>query len=197
MGDVIEKVVEYLKWHPNARPSEIANYLGINIKLVRAILAKLRQKGIVVRTEKGYVLRPTIDFTSIILQPKESPGIEFHREEGAVEKSAGSKDIPRVAIDKDIEMLKSKIAEFGKRIHDIEKRVAEVGNSLDDLKTRIDSYIGYGNSSKVMIELIDILDILKMCLQAIAVGDIESLGSLLEDLEDAVERLKTKIRSNF
>ncbi|MEM1561029.1 MAG: hypothetical protein QXN35_05710 [Ignisphaera sp.] len=36
---------------------EIASYLGASIWVVRSALARLRERGIVVETDKGYMLR--------------------------------------------------------------------------------------------------------------------------------------------
>ncbi len=58
---ITNKIIEYLKTHPFAKPTEIANALGISVKLVRIVLTKLKNRGIVVRTQRGYIVRPSTE----------------------------------------------------------------------------------------------------------------------------------------
>lgn len=64
MSSLTDKVIEYLKHHPNAKPREIADYLGVSPRIVRVILTRLRNRGIVVCSEKGYALRISEDIES-------------------------------------------------------------------------------------------------------------------------------------
>ena len=110
-----EKVVEYLRNNPYAKPSEIADYLGVSIAVVRRLLYMLRSRGLVVRTSRGYVLR-------------ESPRQLLGGRSGAVPISSTKPSSPT-----DLEELRRAIDELRRRVEVLEEAVRTIGSGL--LKT--------------------------------------------------------------
>jgi len=51
------KVLEYLRQRPYANPREIADAIGMSLVAVRMALYRLRNRGLVAKTSKGYVAR--------------------------------------------------------------------------------------------------------------------------------------------
>ncbi|MCS7111908.1 MAG: HTH domain-containing protein [Ignisphaera sp.] len=171
MSSIAEKVVEYLRWHHSAKPSEIAGYLGVSVRLVRAVLARLRERGIVAKTDRGYVLKAAVD----------AVGVEPSRE------VIGSSAAGGMGYDE----LRLRITELSSRLSVIERRVGEVEGAVDELRATAGK-AQISADPELVAALLDALDIVKMALQAIAMGDRESLDSALRDLEDATERLREK-----
>jgi len=110
--ELAEKVVEYLRSNPYAKPSEIADYLGVSVKLVRRLLYRLRSRGLVARTDKGYVLKESA-----------SGGGDVRREAARGQETVLGRTERGVGERVGIEVLK-------KRVEDLEKRVSKLEDSL-------------------------------------------------------------------
>jgi DNA-binding Lrp family transcriptional regulator len=198
--DIADKVIEYLKWHPNAKPSEIADFLGVNPRIVRFVLSRLRARGILVKTERGYSLK------SEALSGKEGAGLEalkngLSKKEGVADRKAGE------AIEQHQMQFNvlQKAAQLGtsnevvKRVEHLEQRVSLLEKVVEEFKEAIKSIQQQYQSTlqkdaprkcdfqKLVGEAIEVL---KMGFEAIRIGDQHSLDSLLIDLEDILGRLK-------
>jgi len=54
---VDKAILNYLKRHPNSKPREIADALGFSLVVVRSSLYRLRERGLVARTSRGYIAK--------------------------------------------------------------------------------------------------------------------------------------------
>ncbi|MEL9929351.1 MAG: helix-turn-helix domain-containing protein [Sulfolobales archaeon] len=64
LNPVDRAVLDYLKRKPYSKPREIAEGLGFSLTSVRIALYRLRERGLVVRTSKGYTARTTSSISS-------------------------------------------------------------------------------------------------------------------------------------
>lgn len=55
LGEIEEMVLHYLKENPGSNPRKIADSLGLSLTKVRVALVRLKDRGLVVRTQRGYV----------------------------------------------------------------------------------------------------------------------------------------------
>ena len=53
VSDIAQKILDYLRQVPSAKPSEIAKNTGINGAVVRVYLGRLAKKGKIKKLEKG------------------------------------------------------------------------------------------------------------------------------------------------
>jgi len=114
---VEELVLNFLKENPGSKPREIAEALGISYNRVRIALYKLREKGLVMRTEKGYTATYRAEFRPF-------------REEG--------KHIVLRQVREDaVQTLSEKLSILEKKVSTMERRIEEVENVLEKLKTEI------------------------------------------------------------
>lgn len=184
MSSIDEKIIEYLRWHPNAKPLEIASYLGASIWIVRSALARLRERGIVVKTDRGYMLRAELGA---------SRAAEVNRESSV--ESVGGISTGAGEVVTDVEIATSSILELSNRISILEKRIEEIESALGELKTRTEHLArrsqeaGYTGILNMITEA---LDVIKIALQAIFIGDRNSLNTALEDLENIIYSLREK-----
>jgi len=169
--ELVDRVVEYLRWHPNAKPSEIADFLGVNPRIVRVVLARLRSKGVVVRTEKGYSLR-----------------IGSEKVDAGVEKEVEKKDVlqknQRLGVVEET-VFEKLIA----RIEELEKRIVVLEKDVEELKRILHSK-NETNYSLKCEEVYEALEFLKMGLEAVRVGDQNSLNSILNEVEELLEKIR-------
>uniref|UniRef100_A0A7C2VM39 Uncharacterized protein n=1 Tax=Ignisphaera aggregans TaxID=334771 RepID=A0A7C2VM39_9CREN len=200
MPSIAEKVIEYLRTNPNARPLEIANYLGLNIRLVRAVLTQLRQRGIVVKTDRGYSLRPGA-LAGVEERPQKSMGSDNSLfittvDTGPKNLESGRNTVELGVHRQEIDDIKSRLIEIDTRVSNIEDKIRVLEKELNDVRSKVlnssQTQIVHGDVD-MLDAITDILDIVKMCLQAIAVGDMRMLGSLIGDLDDGIDRLKHKL----
>ena len=176
---IASKVIEYLKWHPNAKPSEIADYLGVSPRLVRAVLARLRAKGVVSRTEKGYVLR-----------------VEVPEADKGEEKEVGQKPLAnatKIAREGSIAVEPKDVLS---RLSELEKRVESIEKAVNELRNAIPSKAADKNVEKTTCrEVYEAIELVKMGLESIRLGDQHSLDSVLNELENVLERLRKCLAS--
>uniref|UniRef100_A0A832EM55 Uncharacterized protein n=1 Tax=Ignisphaera aggregans TaxID=334771 RepID=A0A832EM55_9CREN len=179
--DIVNKVIEYLKWHPNAKPSEIAEYLGVNLRTVRTILTKLRVRGIVVRTDKGYTLKASF-YT-------DTRNMRSSSVEGSSKQSSIDREFMEHGLNvPDIENIFEKIRELDSKINNIENIVKELKNTVLE--------IGNKSIKRSNCEaLYEAIELLRMGLEAIRLGDQRSLDNVLTELESVVEDLRRCILS--
>ncbi|MCI4435485.1 MAG: winged helix-turn-helix transcriptional regulator [Ignisphaera sp.] len=156
-----QKVIEYIKFHPGAKPADIADYLGISPKLVRAILSRLRARGIIVRTEKGYFLRPGAEasekgltqglleeekvseeiesgkqLAETIISPATSAAAKPH-EEGKSRAQQASLTSATPVSSHDVEAVKKSIEELRSRTQNIEDTQSKIVKKVEELESRI------------------------------------------------------------
>ncbi len=176
MSSITKRVIEYLKLHHTAKPSEIANYLGVSVKLVRVILFRLREKGIVVKTDRGYTLKVDANINSV----DERLSIEV--------------DTAKNSMGVDAREFELRVLELSNKLSTLEKRISNIENILNELKS-MGRASGIENSLKLNLlpTIIETLDIIKMALQAIAIGDRNSLNTTLEALDDILDKLREKL----
>ena len=116
--DLVEKVVEYLRNNPYAKPSEIADYLGVSIGVVRRLLYRLRSRGLVVRTSRGYVLR-------------EPPRQPLRRGSAASTPSTQLGEPTELEVlRRSVEELRRAIDELRSRVEMLEEAVRGIGSGL-------------------------------------------------------------------
>jgi len=197
---IASKIIEYLKWHPNAKPSEIADFLGVNPRIVRVILSRLRARGILVKTERGYSLR------SEALSGKEGAGFEalkdsLSKEESDVDIKVGEAiehqqmqfDVFQKAKQHEIsnEVVK-RVELLEQRVSQLEKFVEEFKGVVKSIQQQYQTTLQKDASRKCDFQKLvgEAIEVLKMGFEAFRIGDQHSLDSLLIDLEDVLERLK-------
>ncbi|OYT57565.1 MAG: hypothetical protein B6U76_00620 [Desulfurococcales archaeon ex4484_217_2] len=112
-----ELVLSFLKENPGSKPREIAEALGISYNRVRIALYKLREKGLVMRTEKGYTATHRAEFKP------------FRREKQIIAESMEKKDI--------VQTLSEKLSRLEEKVNAMEKRIEEIENALEGLRIEI------------------------------------------------------------
>ncbi|MEM2200834.1 MAG: hypothetical protein QW775_01380 [Ignisphaera sp.] len=212
MSSITKKVIEYLKWHPNAKPADIANYLGVNIKIIRAILIRLRQKGIVVKSEKGYSLRPGINIELELENGSQESMVtrvyeirESHDESKDITESVNKSLSKSVTVEDGVsssDRTRLIVYELSDRISAIEKRILEIENTLNNLVLKIEDILKNRKYrfeevvDKINVELyIEAIEVIKMCFQAILTNDTSMLNSLIDELEYITDNIKQKVKS--
>ncbi len=184
------EVLEYLRWNPNSRPSDIANALGVSPRLIRAVLARLRRKGLVYRTSRGYIAR--------IL---DESGEHVYTERSAIVTSVSTESISAESTEPSATLTESEtrdelrdrgseaLAESSTQLSEPQATAQSVSiadscySQLNELLDRVH------RMEKILRELVDYLTI---ALQSIAIGDRESLHRVLEYLQDVAEELSNR-----
>ena len=213
-----QKIIEYLMWHPNARPSEIADYLGVSPRLVRAVLSRLRARGLVARTDKGYILKKPLDSASVAQlagEVSEAGGAEAEEPEETA-KQVETKHIeaeeaknvaqqPQVTqsvaasptatastVSVDVKSVVDRVEQLENRIKSLENIVNELKNVVENLKSSkpIDIETKKSDIHKLFIEA---LDLIKMALEAIETGDTHSLSNTVNELEEVIDKLRKAV----
>ncbi|MDT7888199.1 MAG: winged helix-turn-helix transcriptional regulator [Desulfurococcales archaeon] len=122
MSTNIDKLVlSYLQKHPYSKPREIADGLGFSIVTVRYSLLRLRERGLVVRTSKGYIARSQA------------------RKEIQQERAAEQTYAPQgeADISKEIGELKERVTELEKTLEDALENLSKLEKELSELKVFI------------------------------------------------------------
>lgn len=118
MSSNIDKLVlSYLQKHPYSKPREIADGLGFSIITVRYALLRLRERGLVVRTSKGYIARSQAKMEAM----QEGTG-DIH----------GAGDLL-----KEISELKERIAELEKTLEDTLENLSKLEKEVSELRVFI------------------------------------------------------------
>ncbi|MEM4969812.1 MAG: winged helix-turn-helix transcriptional regulator [Sulfolobales archaeon] len=120
MSSNIDKLVlSYLQKHPYSKPREIADGLGFSIITVRYALLRLRERGLVVRTSKGYIARSQAKMEAL-----QEGGEDIHIH--------GMGDLS-----KEISELKERIAELEKTLEDTLENLSKLEKEVSELKVFI------------------------------------------------------------
>ncbi len=108
MASVEDMVLAYLKENPGSNPRKIADALGLSLARVRVALLRLRDRGQVVRTSRGYVA---------VAQPRD---LEAYQVRGPPASQAGIR-----------------AAETSSRLDALEKRMSILEARLDALEEKL------------------------------------------------------------
>ncbi len=118
MSSSDELVLSYLKKNPNSKPREIADGTGLSLTTVRIALNRLRERGLVVRTSKGYMAR-----------------------HGKPDK-AGTNNISVATVDdtysKELNELRNRIENTENIVKDLWDKVRELEKMIRDMRSDID-----------------------------------------------------------
>lgn len=113
---VEELILNFLKENPGSNPRKIAEALGVSYSRVRAALYRLRGRGLVIRTEKGY----TIAYRALREVKREYKGCLVGKVEG-----------------NDLERLSEEVNKLSKKVSTIEKHVNEILNLIENIRIKI------------------------------------------------------------
>ncbi|ADM27401.1 Helix-turn-helix type 11 domain protein [Ignisphaera aggregans DSM 17230] len=183
MSTLMDKVIEYLKHHPNAKPREIADYLGVNLRIVRAILAKLRDRGIVIRSEKGYVLRTS--------------GIDVGSIEEGIKAEEISKPVTAIQATQQLQSIQTTISSsLEDRINRIENEIKEIRKTFDSLREAVQQIQRTPSTEssirniegEILIQLAEAIEILALALQRISMGDT-AISDLVDEALEKIEKV--------
>jgi len=214
VSSLTDKIIEYLRQHPNARPREIADYLGVSPRVVRAVLTRLRNKGIVIRSEKGYILRRPGAAEAGPESHIEAVGSEVKAHEAGEAAAAGSIAATITATTagaaqaqqtaqpvQQIQAPSADLASLESRISRIESEVAEIRRALDDIRGLIQTYresSGEGIQQSAVIEavlrLAEAVEALALAVQRISYGDT-AVADLVDEALEKVGSATSNIRA--
>ncbi len=184
--DLENEVLEYLRWNPNSRPSDIADALGVSPQLIRAVLAKLRRKGLVYRTSRGYVARlldrdnneleKLEENTVATMVSSESSSMkqEMLSIAPSTSKAIGGSLASESTTERNTTSLASPVSAQSM------SGTESCYNQLNELRDRI---------RRVEKAIRELAECLTMALQSIAIGDREALHRVLDYLQDITEEL--------
>lgn len=119
MSSNIDKLVlSYLQRHPYSKPREIADGLGFSIVTVRYSLLRLREKGLVVRTSRGYIARS---------HARRDLAAEETQQEGSGEPPTS----------KEVAELRERILEIEKTLEDALENISKLEKEVMELRVFI------------------------------------------------------------
>ena len=111
-----ELVFDFLKENPGSNPREIAEALGVGYNRVRVALYRLRERGLVIRTEKGY----TVAYRALRRMKRGDKGRPVEKVES-----------------NDLERLSEEVNKLSKKVSTIEKRISEILNLIENIRIEI------------------------------------------------------------
>jgi len=199
MSSLTDKVIEYLKQHPNAKPREIADYLGVSPRVVRAILTRLRNRGIVVRSEKGYILKGSEAGVG------EASEYVVKAERGAAESLEGSKAaITCSTAQQGAQRIQSvglrSFTDLENRISRIEAEVSEIRRALEDLRglmrsqgTPLAEETQQCVGVEVLMRIAEAVEALALAIHRIALGDT-AISDLVDEALEKVGSATSAVR---
>ncbi|MGC9148980.1 MAG: FaeA/PapI family transcriptional regulator [Sulfolobales archaeon] len=117
LGPIDKTILEFLKKHPNSKPREIADALGFSIVVVRSSLYRLRERGYVARTSKGYIAKTS---------PERKSVSETHEDKT-------SREVSENYI-RDLTDLRNEVNDIIDRISEIEKTLQDFGETIARLE---------------------------------------------------------------
>jgi len=130
MSSNIDKLVlSYLQRHPYSKPREIADGLGFSIVTVRYSLLRLRERGLVVRTSRGYIART---------HAKRDLAAEETQQERSGEPSTY----------KEVAELRERILEIEKILEDALENLSRLEKEVSELRVFIRALQGSGAYSR-------------------------------------------------
>lgn len=107
-------VLSFLRRRPYSKPREIADSLGISVISVRHSLLRLRERGLVVRTSRGYAART---------------GARAVQAPGAEEMAGASQ-----GVSKDLEELKERVSELEKALEDALENLSKLEKEVSEMR---------------------------------------------------------------
>jgi len=214
VSSLTDKIIEYLKQHPNAKPREIADYLGVSPRVVRVILTRLRNKGIVIRSDKGYVLRRPGAVETGPESAVEAVSSEAEAHEASEATTTGSVATNIIATTagaaqaqqtaqpvQQVQAPSVDLASLESRISRVESEVAEIRRALDDIKELIQAYresTGLGIRQSAVVEavlrLAEAVEVLALAVQRISYGDT-AVSDLIDEALEKVGSATSSIRA--
>ncbi len=138
---VTEKIIVFLLEYPGASIKDIAQGVGISPSLARAILYRLKSRGVVSKAGIGYVLTRVGE--EIAGKIREKYGMEERKKAG--EKREAKEDTEKTgehvekapATTPNITELEEKLREIEGRIKSLEAMLAELKNTLNGIKKAV------------------------------------------------------------
>ncbi|MEZ0290707.1 MAG: winged helix-turn-helix transcriptional regulator [Sulfolobales archaeon] len=117
LNPIDRAVLDYLKRNPYSKPREIADSLGFSLVTVRASLYRLRERGLVVRTSKGYMTRASLK-------------TDISRDEDVAQRdqSLESESI------KSIKELRERVNDIEKTLQDLTESISKIERELGDMR---------------------------------------------------------------
>ncbi len=119
MASVEDMVLAYLKENPGSNPRKIADALGLSLTKVRVALLRLRDRGQVVRTSRGYVA---------VAQPRD---LEAYQVRGPPVSQAG---IKAAEASSRLDALEKRMSVLEARLDALEERLGMVADELEKLR---------------------------------------------------------------
>ena len=131
-----EKIIEFLYDNPGASIKDVAQGLGISLNLARAILYRLKSKGIVGKSAYGYVL------TDIGESIAKKIIAKFGEESEAREMELGDKEVIETrrefkAVESSVKEAYGDLAELENRLRSLEEKIVNLDRLLSNLKREL------------------------------------------------------------
>ena len=129
-----EKIIEFLYNNPGASIKDVAQGLGISLNLARAILYRLKSKGIVGKSAYGYVLTDIGESIAkkIIAKFSEEAGGKEYIDKGVIETRREFK-----AVEGSVKEAYGDLAELENRLRNLEEKIASLDRLLSNLKKEL------------------------------------------------------------
>jgi len=123
------RVIEFLESYPGARPSDIANALGVSRAAVYKVLSYLKSRGIVRKVGSGYIVArqraPERELS------EETASLREQRVEARV-----SEESSREQLRNSLEQLRREVAELEKAMESISTALLSLASFVSSLATR-------------------------------------------------------------
>lgn len=131
-----EKIIEFLYDNPGASIKDVAQGLGISLNLARAILYRLKSKGIVGKSAYGYVLTDIGESIAKKIMAK------FGGEAEAREKEHIDKEVIETrrefkAVEGPVKAAYGDLSEFENKLRNLEEKIASLDRLLSNLKKEL------------------------------------------------------------
>lgn len=162
------KVLVFLKDYPGASVKDVATHLGININLARAILYRLKNKGVVEKVGNGYILTKSgehiigkISGKEQVLEKEHTPnntsikemsrtlietGPETQKQEEETTSTPAThpvlretRDEPKIDLMEAIKAVEERIRYLEKELDVIKKEVFRIKNIAENMKQQVQS----------------------------------------------------------
>lgn len=194
LSSLERKVLEYLRQRPYANPREIADAIGMSLVAVRMALYKLRNRGLVAKTSRGYVARlfrsgalemymkeKTTEETSRVSTKEEQIEVPHRKQEQALTTSTKS-DVEKNLVTKNElnEIIEAKISNLEQKFDNIINNLRrEFSAKLEELEKTFSN-----NISEVFKERIPSIE-----------ARVKELDSKIRELEQSLLKISETIES--
>ncbi len=122
MASVEDMVLAYLRENPGSNPRRIADALGLSLNRVRVALLKLRDRGQVIRTSRGYVA---------VVQPRD---LSAYQARGA---PASTAELKSAGATSRLDALEKRVSIIEARLEALEEALTRVAEELEKLRNRL------------------------------------------------------------